>query len=78
MKLLLICNEKKIYEGEISQIDIETANGRVTILPRHQPYMAKIFGSVSYMPDGTNAVSIDITEGFIYTDGTTCFTVVDQ
>ena len=78
MKLVLICDEKKIYEGEVLQVDVEAANGKVTILPQHQPYMAKIFGSVSYTPTDANTVSIDTTEGFIYTDGTTCFTVLDE
>lgn len=78
MKLVLICDEKKIYEGEVLQIDFETENGTVTILPQHQPYMTKISGNVSYKPANTTENSIDISEGFIYTDGTTCFAVVDK
>ena len=78
MKLVLICDEEKIDECEISQIDIETENGKVTILPQHQPYMTKISGTVSYKPINATKRSIDISEGFIYTDGTTCFTVVDK
>ena len=78
MELVLICNEEKIYEGEISQIEIETGNGKVTILPNHQPYMTKISGKVLYTPINANEISLNITEGFIYTDGTTCFAVVDK
>ena len=65
MKLVLICNEEKIYEGEVSQIDIETESGIVSILPQHQPYMTKILGKISYTPVGENAKLIDISAGFI-------------
>ena len=78
MKLVLICNEEKIYEGEVSQIDIETESGIVSILPQHQPYMTKILGKISYTPVGENAKLIDISAGFIYTDGVVCFAVVDK
>ena len=78
MKLVLICDEEKIYEGEISQLNIETENGKVSILPKHQPYMTKISGTVSYRPIDATETLINISEGFIYTDGTTCFAVVDK
>ena len=78
MKLVLICNEEKIYEGEVSQIDFETETGIVSILPQHQPYMTKILEKISYIPLNAQVVSIDIFEGFIYTDGMTCFAVVDK
>ncbi len=78
MKLVLICNEEKIYDGDVSQVDVETENGVVSILPQHQPYMAKVLGKVSYIPINAGVVSIDISEGFIYTDGMTCFAVVDK
>ncbi len=78
MKLVLICDEEKIYEGEILQLDVETENGTITILPQHQPYMTKISGKVSYKLASTTEYSIDVSEGFVYTDGTTCFAVVDK
>lgn len=73
-----MCNEEKIYEGEISQLQVETENGIATILPGHQPYMTKISKKVSYKPLNSNMNSIDISVGFIYTDGTNCFAVVDK
>ena len=78
MKLVLICDEEKIYEGEISQINIVTSNGNVTILPNHQPYMTKISEKISYTQLSGNNTLLDISEGFVYTDGNTCFVVVDK
>ena len=78
MKLVLICDEKKIYEGDVSQVDIETESGATSILPQHQPYMTKISGKISYKPVGANVKLIDISAGFIYTDGVVCFAVVDK
>ncbi len=78
MKLILICDKEKIYEGDVSQIDVETENGSVSILPNHQPYMTKISGKISYMPVGANMKLVDISVGFIYTDGIVCFAVVDK
>ena len=78
MKLVLICDEEKIYEGEISQINIVTSNGNVTILPNHQPYMTKISEKISYTPQNGDDALLDISEGFVYTDGNTCFVVVDK
>ncbi|MBQ9335655.1 MAG: hypothetical protein IJS10_03875 [Alphaproteobacteria bacterium] len=78
MKLVLICDEEKIYEGDISQISIVTDNGEVKILPKHQPYMTKVLEKISYTPVNGNETSLNISEGFVYTNGNTCFVVVDK
>ena len=78
MKLVLICDEEKIFEGRVSKVEIETENGGVTILPGHQPYMTKIIGRVSYTEPGSASKVVGIDEGFVYTDGEVCFVVVDK
>jgi F0F1-type ATP synthase epsilon subunit len=75
--LILICDEKKIFEGAINEVNVLTENSPVTILPQHQPYMAKIHGEVSYTTQNLEKASVKIKEGFIYTNGTVCFVVVD-
>lgn len=78
MKLVLICDEEKIFEGEVTKVQVKTENGMMEILPYHQPYMSRIFESVAYFPSESKDASVDITEGFVYTDGDTCFVVVDK
>lgn len=77
MKLVLICDEKKIFDGEVSEVHLNTENGPVTILPKHQPYMSRINGEVSYTPIDGTVSNTKISEGFVYTDGDVCFVVVD-
>ncbi len=76
--LVLICNEEKIFDGNVSAVKIETENGPVTILPKHQAYMSKISKNLIYTPSGEDHKSIDISDGFVYTNGSVCFAVVDK
>lgn len=78
MELLLICDEEKLFEGEISELIVKTESGPVTILPGHEPYMTKISGEVKYVADHDIQGSIEISEGFVYTNGVRCFVVVDK
>jgi F0F1-type ATP synthase epsilon subunit len=77
MKLIVISDEERIFDGESSRVDINTPNGPATILPMHQPYLTKIYGALTYMCADTGAVMIDAREGFLYTNGETCFVVLD-
>lgn len=78
MKLVLICDEEKIFEGEVSEVGLITDNGPISILPHHQPYMTKISDKVSYAPIEGEKKSLEIAMGFAYTDGDICFVVVDK
>ena len=78
MNLILLCDEERLFDGEVSQVNLETENGKVTILPKHQPYMTKIIKNITYNTiDGVNH-SIDIEIGFVYTNGEECFVVVNK
>jgi F0F1-type ATP synthase epsilon subunit len=76
--LVLICNEEKIFEGEVFEVKVETEDGVVSILPNHQAYMTRIAKVVSYRTKQDKQLSIEIVEGFVYTNGKTCFVVVDR
>ena len=78
LKLTIIRNEEKTTEGEVKEVKINTEKGTVTILPQHQPYMAKILKNVSYISSSGDVVSVAISSGFIYTDGEKCIAVVDE
>ncbi len=78
MKLVLISNEEKIFEGEIQEVSVITEEGSLMILPGHEPYMAKISEEVTYKEKDGTKISEEIDDGFVYTDGETCFVVVDK
>ena len=78
MKLVLICDEEKIFEGEVSEVGLITDNGPISILPHHQPYMTKISHKVSYITAEDEKLTQEIDMGFAYTDGDICFVVVDK
>ena len=77
MKLIFLHDEEILFDGEVSEVTIETPNGPMTILPGHEPYLTKISGKVSYKQDGKTEISEEISEGFVYTNGEKCFVVVD-
>ncbi|MDR0695743.1 MAG: hypothetical protein LBF56_03170 [Holosporales bacterium] len=75
--LVLLCDERKVYDGQVSEVYVTTCNGPTSIRKNHQPYMSKIVGQVTYAtPDGSFHV-LDIADGFVYTNGLLCHVVVD-
>jgi F0F1-type ATP synthase epsilon subunit len=76
--LTLICNEEKIFEGQVREVKVKVASGLVSILSGHQPYMAKIEGDVAYVEQDGAERSVGIDVGFVYTNGTHSFVVVDR
>ncbi|MDR1609529.1 MAG: hypothetical protein LBR78_01590 [Holosporales bacterium] len=78
LNLVIICDEKRVFDGEAKEVRVITDNGPVTILPQHQPYMAKISDEVSYVTDSDACVSTKIMSGFVYTNGRSCFIVVHK
>lgn len=76
--LVLVCDEEKIFEGKIKEINVLTPKGPVSILPQHQPFMSKILGTATYTTTEGTGKSLEIKEGFIYTNGKICFAVVDK
>ena len=78
MNLILLCDEERLFDGEVSQVNLETDTGKVTILPKHQSYMTKIINNVTYKTIDGGSHSIDIEIGFVYTNGEECFVVVNK
>ena len=75
---VLIRNEEKVFEGKVLEVSSKTENGPITFLPQHEPYMARIVEKVSYISENKEEKTQDITDGFIYTNGSICFAVVDK
>ncbi|MDR1365344.1 MAG: hypothetical protein LBJ42_02030 [Holosporales bacterium] len=78
LNLVIICDEEKIFDGEAKEAHIVTDNGPITILPQHQPYMAKISDEISYITGSGEILSTEIIDGFVYTNGRSCFVVVSR
>ena len=78
MNLVLLCDEERLFDGYVSQVNLETENGKVTILPKHQSYMTKIINNVTYNTIDGERHSVDIKIGFVYTNGDMCFVVVNK
>jgi F0F1-type ATP synthase epsilon subunit len=77
-KLTLICNEEKVCEAKVCGLRIKTNGESVAILPGHQPYMAKIEESISYTIEDGAEQTIEISSGFVYTNGLHSFVVADR
>jgi F0F1-type ATP synthase epsilon subunit len=78
LNLVVVCDEERIFDDYAKEVDVITDNGPVTILPQHQPYMAKISGEVVYITDADVRLSTEVANGFVYTNGRSCFVVVNR
>ena len=76
-KFILICDEEKLFDGEVFEVKTETENGIITILDKHQPHMSKISKNITYKTTET-LKTLDFSEGFLYTNGDVCFAVIDK
>lgn len=76
-KFILICDEEKLFDGEVFEVKTETENGIITILDKHQPHMSKISQNITYKTKET-LKTLDFSEGFLYTNGDVCFAVIDK
>ena len=76
-KFILICDEEKLFDGEVFEVKTETENGIITILDKHQPHMSKISQNITYKTTET-LKTLDFSEGFLYTNGDVCFAVIDK
>ena len=77
MELVLISDEKKLFEGTILELNSNTQEGPLTILDNHISYISKIKDFVSFTTSEHKKLIHDISEGFLYTNGTVCFAVVE-
>lgn len=77
MKFVLVSDEKIIFEGEASEINCMSQYGPFTIMDEHIPYISKIKEAISFREKNNNELKFNLSEGFIYTNGTTCFAVIE-
>ncbi len=77
MRFVLISDESIIFDGKASNLSCVSQNGEFVIMDNHIPYISKIIESVTYTTENNETNKIDIAEGFVYTNGDTCFAVVD-
>lgn len=76
-KFILICDEKKLFDGEVLEVKADTENGIITILDKHQPHMSRISKNITYTNE-KDSEEIEFSEGFLYTNGEVCFAVIDK
>ncbi|MDR0552778.1 MAG: hypothetical protein LBG13_01660 [Holosporales bacterium] len=77
IKCVLFFNNGKIFEDDVFEIVVHTGNGDVTILHGHIPYISRIDSYVSLTKTDSQKETIDISDGFVYTNGDICFVVAE-
>ncbi|MDR1488746.1 MAG: hypothetical protein LBI26_03325 [Holosporales bacterium] len=77
MKLLLTSDGEKFFDGEILDVYISTDKGEVKISDGYTPYISKIKDSISFLKTDKTMEKVVIKEGFVYTNGTVCYAIVD-
>jgi F0F1-type ATP synthase epsilon subunit len=77
MQLILISDEKIVFDGSVSEVNCVARNGPFTIMDNHIPFISKIQSLVSFKENNDQTTDLNITEGFIYTNGDTCVAVVE-
>lgn len=65
MKLEIVSPEKTLYSGEINQITVDTADGRIAILPHHVNLFTKLIaGEMKLNVSGKEEI-LAVTGGFL-------------
>lgn len=77
MEFVLISDENIIFDGEVSKICFISQNGPFVIMDNHIPYISRIQNSVSFIGPDNEETVVNISDGFVYTNGISCFAVVD-
>lgn len=65
MKLDIVTPEKTMYTGEVDQITVDTADGRISVLPHHVNVFTKIIPGELYVKAGKSEQFIAMTGGFL-------------
>lgn len=73
-----MCDEEKIFDGKVAELSFTIGGETIAILPGHQPYMSRINGDFTYVTDDGKKGMAGGLSGFIYTNGTHSFAVVDK
>jgi F-type H+-transporting ATPase subunit epsilon len=65
MKLEIVTPERIIYSGDVDQITVDTANGRIAVLPHHVNLFSKIMPGEMIIKIGDRDQSLAVTGGFL-------------
>ena len=66
LSLKVVTPEKEIFEGKASQVNIQTVEGILGILPSHTPLMAKIKpGELTIKHSGAKETHMAVGDGFM-------------
>jgi F-type H+-transporting ATPase subunit epsilon len=65
MKLEIVTPEKIIYSGDVDQITVETADGRIAILPHHVNLFTKIKPGELHLKIADKEQFLAMTGGFL-------------
>ena len=66
LNLIVVTPEKQIFEGKTSQVNIQTVEGILGILPSHAPLMAKIKpGELTIKHSGAKETHMAVGDGFM-------------
>lgn len=65
IKFKVVTPERTVFEGEVDQATLPMAEGEITILPNHTPYIASLgFGEI-VIKQGKNELNLAVSGGFI-------------
>ena len=65
LQVSVITPERTIYDGEVDQITIPTADGEITVLPHHVPLVSVLASGELRMRTGTTDTPIVVAGGFV-------------
>lgn len=65
MKLDIVSPEKTLYSGEVDQITVDTADGRIAILPHHVNLFTKVITGELKLKIGSKEEILAVTGGFL-------------
>lgn len=65
MTLEIVTPEKIIYKGDVDEINVNTSNGQLTILPHHVNLFTKVLPGEVIMKVGGKEQFLAITGGFL-------------
>ncbi|OGE25532.1 ATP synthase F1 subunit epsilon [Candidatus Daviesbacteria bacterium RIFCSPHIGHO2_02_FULL_39_12] len=77
LHLKIVTPEKQIFDEEVSQVNVSTADGQLGILPNHVNLMAKLAPGELVIKRGGKEESLAIGTGFLQMAGNTLTVMTD-
>ena len=78
LKIKVAIPGKVVWEGQASEISVQTTTGRIGILPNHAPLVAAIETSVLSIKDETNTTFMVISDGYLSLEKNSLFIATDR